>query len=269
MKASVILFISFILTISNAYAQVIVGEDAPDFSLQVLGESQGTKISLSELNGKVVYLFFYGAGCPHCLSNGPVTETEIHQSFIEDTNFVALGLDTWDYSVSANNSFRNQTGITYELLLQAKQTLVNYYGGSQFYDRSVVIGADAKLKYKGTGYVSSDYETVIEVIETELSTLVTSSEDEQVFPSTLKLEQNYPNPFNPSTTISYQLATPAQVKLQVFNLLGKEVATLVNGFQTSGGQSVTWNASQVPSGIYMYRITAGDAVSTKRMMLIK
>lgn len=270
MKALFLASTLFLFTTSTLSAQVSVGEEAPDFSLQVLGQTEGTNITLSELNNKVVYIFFYGAGCPHCQSNGPVTESEIHQSFADDTNFVALGLDTWDLSVSANNSFRNQTGITYDLLLQAKQTLVAYYGGSQFYDRSVVIGADGLLQYKGTGWVDSDYQQVKEIIETELAKISTSSEPGiSDLPSQIRLDQNYPNPFNPSTTISYQLNSPGEVTLEIFNALGQKVATLINGFQSSGEQKITWDATSNPSGIYIYRLSTADQTLTKRMMLIK
>ncbi|MBO6522458.1 MAG: T9SS type A sorting domain-containing protein [Balneolaceae bacterium] len=264
-------FTILILLFSTGYAsaQVSVGEEAPDFTHQVLGESEGTNISLSDLEGQVVYIFFYGAGCPHCRTNGPVTETEIYQTFKDDTNFVALGLDTWDDPVSNNQNFRNVTGITYPLLLNAGQTLVDYYGGSGFYDRSVVIGADGFLKYKGTTFVDSDYEDVVDVIVDELAILSTSSEIDNDSPTSIRLDQNYPNPFNPSTTISYQLASPGEVKLQIFNALGQQIATLVDGFQASGSQSISWNATSVPSGIYMYRLIAGGEVLTKRMMLIK
>ena len=264
-----IFLLFFILPASNIlFAQVTVGEKAPEFSHPYLGGTQGSTINLSDYKGQVVYIFFYGAGCPHCRNNGPVTETEIHQKFKDDANFVALGLDTWNESVSSNNNFKNVTGITYPLLLNARQTLVNYYGGTGFYDRSVVIGADGNLKYKGTTFVDSDYEDVVEVLENELALLITSSETKNL-PLSFQLNQNYPNPFNPSTTISYQLDSPGEVSLEIFNALGQQVATLVDGFQSSGEQTVSWNATSVPSGVYMYRLSAGNSVLTKLMLLIK
>lgn len=263
------LLILIIVTTSSMYAQVNVGEEAPNFRLPYLGGGLSDRIDLSELDDKVVYFFFYGAGCPHCKSNGPVTETEIHQSFIEDTNFVALGLDTWNESSTSNASFKSTTGITYDLLLNARDILVAYYGNASAYDRSVVVGADGLIKYKGNTFVNIGYEDVKTTIQTELSSINTSSENNYEVPSSLVLNQNYPNPFNPSTTISYQLASPAKVKLQVFNLLGKEIAILVDEFQPSGERLASWNASQAPSGVYIYRLTAGSEVITKRMMLIK
>jgi len=269
MKKILALILLFLITALPTKAQVNVGDEAPNFRLAYLGGGQGDRIDLSELNGKVVYIFFYGAGCPHCRSNGPVTETEIHQSFVEDTNFVALGLDTWNESASSNASFKAATGITYDLLFTARDILVAYYGNASAYDRSVVVGADGLVKYKGNTYVNIGYQDVVATIESELALLSTSSENEFELPSSLHLEQNYPNPFNPSTTISYRLANPSNVKLQIFNVLGKEVATLVNEFQSQGDQSISWNASQVPSGLYIYRLTAGNEVFSKRMLLIK
>ncbi len=269
MKTSLLpILISLFLT-GVVSAQISVGEEATDFSHPYLDGAQGATISLSDHEGQVVYIFFYGAGCPHCRTNGPVTETEIYQIFKDDTNFVAFGLDTWDDPVSTNQNFRNVTGITYPLLLNAGQTLVDYYGGSGFYDRSVVIGADGFLKYKGTTFVDSDYEDVVDVITAELAVINTSSEIDNDSPKSIRLDQNYPNPFNPSTTISYQLASPGEVKLQVFNALGQQVATLVDEFQASGNQTLSWDASSVPSGIYIYRLITGGEVLTKKMMFIK
>ena len=83
------------------------------------------------------------------------------------------------------------------------------------------------------------------------------------------MNQNYPNPFNPSTTISYSVAENADVTLNVFNMLGKKVATLVNSRQSEGSYTVTWDASSMASGIYIYRLQAGNKVFTRKMNLIK
>jgi hypothetical protein len=88
-------------------------------------------------------------------------------------------------------------------------------------------------------------------------------------PSSFKLAQNYPNPFNPATTITYQLPTFSDVKLEVFDVLGRKVASLVNATQPAGTYSVNFNASHLASGIYFYRLQAGSFVETKKMMLVK
>ena len=144
------------------------GTPAPGFTYTSLDDDE---ISLSDFEGKVVYLFFYGAGCPHCRSNGPVTETQIHQQFKDDANFVALGLDTWNQTASANTSFKSATGITYTLLLNARQSLIDYYGNSNSYDRSVVVGPEGTILYKGNGYVNTDASTVVSIISEALDNL--------------------------------------------------------------------------------------------------
>ena len=88
-------------------------------------------------------------------------------------------------------------------------------------------------------------------------------------PLSCVLSQNYPNPFNLSTTIYYQLPANGYVKLEVYNLLGQKVAILADESQQDGYRSVTWEASEVSSGLYFYKLTAGDFTETKRMMLVK
>jgi len=88
-------------------------------------------------------------------------------------------------------------------------------------------------------------------------------------PSEFALLSNYPNPFNAQTVIQYQLPASSSVKLEVYNILGSKVATLVNREEVAGYKSVTWDASEVSSGVYFYKLTAGDYTETKRMMLVK
>lgn len=94
-------------------------------------------------------------------------------------------------------------------------------------------------------------------------------EDNSDSPKSFKLNQNYPNPFNPSTVISYQLAEGSDVTLTVFDMLGREVATLVNERKSSGSYQVNFDASALSSGMYIYRLQAGSKVFTQKMMLIK
>ncbi|MBO6794932.1 MAG: T9SS type A sorting domain-containing protein [Balneolaceae bacterium] len=96
----------------------------------------------------------------------------------------------------------------------------------------------------------------------------TSNEFSEV-PDGFGLEQNYPNPFNPTTNISYSIPVSGKVSLDVYNLKGQKVAGLVNGVQNAGSHTVAFDASNLSSGIYVYRLTAGNSVSVKKMMLIK
>ncbi len=88
-------------------------------------------------------------------------------------------------------------------------------------------------------------------------------------PTSYGLEQNYPNPFNPSTTITYSLANEEHVSLKVYDIMGREIVELVNEDQTSGTYFLEFDASSLASGMYFYKISAGNFVSTKKMVLLK
>lgn len=114
--------------------------------------------------------------------------------------------------------------------------------------------------------VTTDGNTIVE------PTTITSVED-PVLPEGFALSQNFPNPFNPSTTITYRLEKTAQVSLKIFNMLGVEVATLVNGRQEAGEHTVTFNTGlttlNLASGAYLYRLEAGPFVSVRKLILMK
>jgi hypothetical protein len=108
---------------------------------------------------------------------------------------------------------------------------------------------------------------------------LTGVDDVSVMPTEFALYQNYPNPFNPTTTITYDLPDERQVSLKVFNMLGQEVATLVDARQSAGHYTKTFSAiggsvsggdaKNLASGLYIYKLTAGTSVSIKKMSLIK
>jgi hypothetical protein len=92
---------------------------------------------------------------------------------------------------------------------------------------------------------------------------------ESVAPSEFALNQNYPNPFNPSATIEFALPQAVFVTLKVYNVLGEEVATLVDGVEETGYRSIEFDASTLASGVYIYRLTAGSFVKTMKMILVR
>jgi hypothetical protein len=98
---------------------------------------------------------------------------------------------------------------------------------------------------------------------------IVSAENEKFIPIEIALEQNYPNPFNPSTRIQYGVSNRRFVSLKVYDIIGNEVAILVNGEKPSGIYEVEWNASNVPSGVYFYQLKTGSFVQTKKMLLLK
>ena len=100
---------------------------------------------------------------------------------------------------------------------------------------------------------------------------ITSIEESQLnnIPLAFDLKQNFPNPFNPVTRIDYSLPNSGHVKLTVYNMLGQQVATLVNYFKTTGTHSIVWNAENLASGMYIYKLQAGEQVISKKMLLMK
>ena len=88
-------------------------------------------------------------------------------------------------------------------------------------------------------------------------------------PSSFSLSQNYPNPFNPTTTIAFSVPQAEHITIVIYDLLGREVATLVNEAMNPGSYTIQWNASKIPSGVYLYRLEAGTSTETKKLMLLK
>ncbi|MCB9258619.1 MAG: T9SS type A sorting domain-containing protein [Ignavibacteriales bacterium] len=103
----------------------------------------------------------------------------------------------------------------------------------------------------------------------------TDVETENNLTTKFELSQNYPNPFNPTTTIKYSVPNVAssysssKVELKVYDILGREIKTLVNQKQKPGNYEVTFNADELSSGVYFYKLQAGDIIQTKKMILIK
>ncbi len=123
--------------------------------------------------------------------------------------------------------------------------------------------------YVKAGYVSRELSEPTNIVTTQGISLqkvelILNSESD-----TYNLSNCYPNPFNPSTQIDYSIKSAGTVTLKVFNMLGQEVATLVNQRKEPGNYSVTFNASDFPSGIYVYKLTANDFTDTKKLMLVK
>ena len=130
--------------------------------------------------------------------------------------------------------------------------------------RYVITGSTASFGYGGEDVwlIKTDSDAVVEIASTFN------------LPATYNIHQNYPNPFNPITTLRYDLPENSYVNVTVYDILGREVRTLVNSTQDAGFKSVIWNATNdygepVSAGVYLYQIQAGEFVQTKKMVLLK
>jgi hypothetical protein len=94
-------------------------------------------------------------------------------------------------------------------------------------------------------------------------------DDEMAIPKQFKLEQNHPNPFNPQTTIGFILPRASHVRLELFDFLGRKVAVWLDEFRKAGHHSIIVNGSDLSSGVYLYRLTAGNYQQVRRMVLLR
>jgi hypothetical protein len=157
-------------------------------------------------------------------------------------------------------------GKYYEMKEVNGKLKVSFFGTDSIFSSSGPL-----IKFKG----SNVKDVVIEGIVNNNTPIKVTAENttevnnQEILPSVFLLNQNYPNPFNPSTTISYQLPTDGLVTLKVYDVLGKEVTTLVNEQKQAGNHSVKFNAVNLTSGTYIYKISTGSFVQNKKMNLMK
>ena len=116
---------------------------------------------------------------------------------------------------------------------------------------------------------STGYQVLPGFWNTYYQDVLVNVENEEAVPTVFKLEQNYPNPFNPSTIIKFAVPQRSNVVLKIYDILGSELVTLVNEELESGWYEKVFNASGYASGMYVYRMQAGDYLSTKKMLLVK
>ena len=115
----------------------------------------------------------------------------------------------------------------------------------------------------------ADYSGIYQVWTAQFDLASLDVEDKEKFPAGFKLYQNYPNPFNPETKIQYSVDRRQFISLKIYNILGKDVASLVNEEKSAGVYDVKFYSANLPSGIYFYQLKAGEFSETKKMILLK
>jgi hypothetical protein len=177
-------------------------------------------------------------------------------------------ISAFNYGVQGNplfaKWFNNSGTYSFTVLPGTYSIQFNKNGGSlQFYYNQIGV-------YPGTAVTVNAIGDTARNIDADFNAAVTGVDHSMPeAPTEFSLFQNYPNPFNPSTEISYQLPMKSYVTLKVYNVLGKEVATLVNRELSAGSYTEKWNASQFASGIYFYKLQAGSSTATMKLVLMK
>jgi len=128
-------------------------------------------------------------------------------------------------------------------------------------DVAFAIAADISLPNLRTAFANA---------RTKYNSILTSVNDDlNPLPRKFELAQNYPNPFNPSTIIKFSIPSESYVNLKIYDMLGREVRTLLNEEKAPGTYAINFTAGNLPSGVYLYKLTAGNYTDTKKLILIK
>jgi|GEM_PF-839519 len=232
------------------------------FSPSIDGFLSGLFVSIMDIlpqDGSLqIELFSNNGGEPGVSLHGPIT-VDLHDLLDTYFNYINLyGLDT-----------EIEAGSDYFIVLSLTDPSSSM---SVAFDRGIS-NAGRSLVYDNTSWNTflhdgASREFLLQVEVTSLDD-VTSVADLSEIPAEYTLHQNYPNPFNPSTVIRYGLSQQSPVTLTVYNILGQQVAGLVNEVQAAGNYEVTFDASHLPSGVYVYRLQAGGFVEAKKLVLVK
>ena len=233
-----------------------VGSVAPDFTLNDLSNNA---VKLSDYKGKVVMVFLFGYNCPFCISASSSIKSQIINEFSGNSNFVAIGIDTWNGSLSQVNNFKSQTGLTIPLLQKGGGVASSW---NTTYDRLVVIDADGKFKFIGSSGAASTITQTKSAITSALNLITTPVSTVKAF----TLQQNYPNPFSKSTSIPFVLTEASNVKIILSDLSGKQVAEVVSGSYPSGQHEVLFTADGLNKGMYICTIQTEEGSRSIRMV---
>jgi hypothetical protein len=190
-----------------------------------------------------------------------------------------LEVDFWFMAVSMDNSTEDfwlqyYDGSTWHTVATWARSIdfdnnVFYHETVQISSASYNFPTNAKLRFMCDASGNRD-DVYIDEIEWRGGTGVTSmAKPSAVLPEKFAVSQNYPNPFNPVTTIDFSLPAASHVEITVFNIMGQKVATLADRHFVAGRHSIRWDASRVASGVYFYRVAAGERIETRKMMLLK
>lgn len=241
-----------------------------DTSIELIGlVSNNTVIKYTNPYTILTFPFTYNSA----YSDSFAASVNIDSGFIYQTGYVTGIGDAYGVLTLPIGTFNNALRIkhiittvdsstTYQISLKTVDTIYEWYVPGKKYYVFKIINSSSSLPGYGSWNTTTAYynpgsiSTNVEVLSNKL-------------PLDFKLNQNFPNPFNPTTNISYQITGSVNVKLIVYNVLGKEIRTLVNKRQDAGIYQVEFNAADLPSGEYFYRLEAGNYSESKKLIIMK
>jgi hypothetical protein len=210
---------------------------------------------------------------PGILTMFPVSyNTQFSQSVVavETTYFNGFPISTSSTPISSNTYVDGYgtlllPGLTLNCLrMRSVENLPNNYKEFRFLTQEgAIVLISSSNTQPDTGVVAIDGITYL------LGGPLSSVPGDNTLPTSFALHQNYPNPFNPSTTMRFEIPVPGIVSLKVYNVLGQEVATLVNEMKQPGAYEVTWNADNYPSGVYFYRLSGESFTETRKLIFMR
>ncbi len=278
---------------SSIYTTKIDGNSWTAFNQSIPMNNAGTVYSLYNFNGRLIT----GSGVNANIyynDNGTIIWNEIHFAEFNPlgTSMVALiSVDTILYGIGSQGIYKStNNGLNWEYFNPG----IGYIELGAFYlykETIFTMLTKANSTYYFTCNYNSDQWTLFDyqpgmfsynfvISDNKIFAATfdglyyrnmtsTSIKKKEELPVDYKLYQNYPNPFNPTTTIQYEIPESGFITLKIYDELGREVKTLINQYKNKGSHEINFNASQLSSGVYLYRLTAGDYLSTKKMLLLK
>jgi len=256
-KKSIILFAGLLLFAfpDNIFPQ-LVGSPAPDFTLTT---NEDSSFRLSDHQGRVVFIFFFGYGCPHCLANGNNTETGIYEVFKDNADFVAIGIDTWDGNSAGVANFQTSTGISYPLCLKGSDIEELY---QTTYDRIVVIDREGIIRYKSTANATSEVvNTAAEIIS---SLLISTGIDNASGLTDLIV---YPVPAVERIFVRTSSNKAGNALIRIINPSGQIVISQPVAVSQSGIDEYSISVESLKPGLYFLQFADNEVIRTARVLI--
>lgn len=258
-KLSVFFVVVWLLTGNLTINAQSVNDAAPDFELKDLN---GNTFKLSDQSGKVVFIFFFGYGCPHCHTNAPNTQTGLYKYFMGRNDFVAIGIDTWDGTSQQVTDFKSTTGVEYIMLLKGSKIASSF---ASTYDRILVIDQQGIIQYKSTDYateqVTAEAKTVIEgLLEGQHTSGINQQQSENPV-------QVFPNPASEYFFVNNPFKNAAYIQVSVIDIAGKELISELHDFNVR--ENIPVLVSDLSQGVYLVKLESPSGETVVKKLIKK